>query len=72
MSSYITNDSRTSAERAFRQHLALFTNHTMTAEAYADLITEDVVHEYPYAPFANRVEGRDAVTAQLVKNSILM
>ncbi|WP_240486055.1 nuclear transport factor 2 family protein [Anditalea andensis] len=40
----------------------------MTAEAYGNLITEDVVHEYPYAPvpFANRVEGRDAVMAHLV------
>lgn len=40
----------------------------MTAEAYANLITEDVVHEYPYAPapFANRVQGRDAVTAHLL------
>jgi ketosteroid isomerase-like protein/catechol 2,3-dioxygenase-like lactoylglutathione lyase family enzyme len=68
MNSEITNDSRTHAERAFRLHLELFTNHNMTAEAYGNLITEDVVHEYPYAPvpFANRVEGRDAVTAHLI------
>lgn len=40
----------------------------MTREAYASLLTEDAVHEYPYAPapFANRVEGRDAVTAYMV------
>jgi ketosteroid isomerase-like protein/catechol 2,3-dioxygenase-like lactoylglutathione lyase family enzyme len=68
MNSDITNDSKTRAERAFRLHLELFTNHTMTPEAYANLITDDVVHEYPYAPvpFANRVEGRHAVTAHLV------
>jgi len=68
MNSEITNHSRTHAERAFRLHLELFTNHNMTAEAYGNLVTEDVVHEYPYAPvpFANRVEGRDAVTAHLV------
>jgi ketosteroid isomerase-like protein/catechol 2,3-dioxygenase-like lactoylglutathione lyase family enzyme len=68
MSSGLTNDSMTRAERAFRQHLSLFTNDTMTAEAYVNLITEDVVHEYPYAPapFANRVQGRDAVTAHLL------
>ncbi|GAB2796526.1 hypothetical protein HNQ93_004353 [Hymenobacter luteus] len=68
MTSATTNDSTTRAEHAFRRHLALFTNPDLTPETYASLLTEDVVHEYPYAPapFANRVEGRDAVTAYMV------
>jgi len=63
----ITNDSTTRAERLFRMHLAMFTNPTMTQEAYASLFTEDAVHEYPYAPapFAKQIEGRDAITAYI-------
>ena len=63
-----TDDSKTRAQRAFRAHLALWTNPTMTREAYASLLTEDAVHEYPYAPagFPKRVEGRDAITAYMV------
>ncbi|AII54400.1 nuclear transport factor 2 family protein [Hymenobacter sp. APR13] len=55
------------AERAFRQHLSLFTDPTMTREAYASLLTEDAVHEYPYAPapFASRLEGRAAITTYI-------
>jgi len=68
MTSAITDDSTTRAERTFQMHLALFTNPTMTREAYASLLTEDAVQEYPYAPapFPKRVEGRDAVTAYMV------
>lgn len=55
------------AERLFRMHLAMFTDPAMTREAYANLFTEDAVHEYPYAPapFAKQVEGRDAITAYI-------
>ena len=68
MNSAITDDSTSRAERAFRMHLSLFTNPAMTAEAYANLLIEDVVQEYPFAPapFPNRVAGREAVTAYLV------
>ena len=68
MTSTITDDSTTRAERAFRMHLALFTDPTMTREAYANLLTEDAVQEYPYAPdpFPKRIEGREAITAYMV------
>lgn len=68
MTTPITDDRLERAERAFHQHLALFTTPGMTAETYASLLTEDAVHEYPYAPapFPARIEGRDAVTAYIL------
>lgn len=67
MTSTIIDKSAASAERLFRMHLAMFTDPTMTQEAYANLFTEDVVHEYPYAPapYSTKVEGRDAITAYI-------
>lgn len=64
MNSIITDNSAARAERLFRMHLAMFTDPAMTREAYADLWTEDAVHEYPYAPapYSKRLEGRDTIT----------
>jgi len=61
----ITTNGMGRAERAFKLHLTLFTSKDMTTEAYSSFITDDVIYEFPYAPapFANRLEGRDAVAA---------
>ncbi|THU30239.1 hypothetical protein FAM09_30530 [Niastella caeni] len=67
MNTTITDNSAARAERLFRMHLAMFTDSAMTREAYANLWTEDAVHEYPYAPapYSKQVEGRDAITAYI-------
>ena len=67
MNSTITENSTARAERLFRMHLAMFTDPYMTREAYADLWTEDAVHEYPYAPapYSKKLEGRDTITAYI-------
>jgi uncharacterized protein len=45
----------------------MFTDPAMTREAYANLWTEDAVHEYPYAPapYSKKLEGRDVITAYI-------
>ena len=67
MNSIITENSAARAERLFRMHLAMFTDPTMTQETYANLWTEDAMHEYPYAPapYSKKLEGRDAITAYI-------
>jgi uncharacterized protein len=67
MNSTITENSAARAERLFRMHLAMFTDPAMTREAYANLWTEDAVHEYPYAPapYSKKLEGRDVITAYI-------
>ena len=64
MKSIITDKNATHAESIFRMHLAMFTDPTMTREAYSNLWTEDATHEYPYAPapYSKEVKGRDAIT----------
>jgi len=67
MNSTITDKNAARAERLFRMHLAMFTDPAMTPQAYANLFTEDAVHEYPYAPapYSRQVKGRDAITAYI-------
>jgi uncharacterized protein len=67
MNSTITDNSAARAERLFRMHLAMFTDPTMAREAYANLWTEDAVHEYPFAPapYSRQLVGRDAITAYI-------
>jgi len=67
MNSTITENSAARAERLFRMHLVIFTDPTMTREAYAGLWTEDAVHEYPYAPapYSKKLEGRETITAYI-------
>jgi hypothetical protein len=67
MNSIITDKSAARAEHLFRMHLAMFTDPNMTREAYANLWTEDAVHEYPFAPapYSKQIEGRDAITAYI-------
>lgn len=67
MNTIITDNSAARAERLFRMHLAMFTDPAMTREAYANLWTEDAVHEYPFAPapYSTQIEGRDAITAYI-------
>lgn len=64
MNATITDNSAALAEQLFRTHLAIFTDPAMSREAYANLWTEDAVHEYPYAPapYSKRLEGRDTIT----------
>ena len=67
MNAIITDNSAARAERLFRMHLAMFTDPTMTREAYANVWTEDAVHEYPYAPapYSKQLEGRDTITTYI-------
>ena len=67
MHSIIADNSAVLAERLFKMHLAMFTDPAMTREAYANLWTEDAVHEYPYAPapYPPKLEGRDTITSYI-------
>ncbi|WP_229216484.1 nuclear transport factor 2 family protein [Dyadobacter sp. 3J3] len=67
MKTTITDHSAARAERVFLMHLSMFTNPDMALEDYANLYTDDAVHEYPYAPapFSTKLEGRDAIAAYI-------
>lgn len=49
------------AQRVFEAHLALF--NPQNTSHYAELLTDDAVFEFPYAPdaFPSRVEGKEAI-----------
>jgi ketosteroid isomerase-like protein len=68
------NSSTERARRAFEAHLAVFD--PQSTSNYAELLTDDAVYEFPFAPaaFPSRVEGREAIAEymtglpQLAKN----
>jgi len=61
--SITTVQQRDEAVRLFSAHLALWTASNPKEYPYADLLTDDVVYEYPYANNDSglRVEGRNSV-----------
>lgn len=66
MTAIINEENKINAENVFHKHLSMFTT-GMSKEEYANLFTEDAVQEYPYAPapFATKIEGRDAIAAYI-------
>lgn len=66
MTAIINEESKIHAEKVFQKHLSMFTT-GMSQEDYANLFTENAVQEYPYAPapFATKIEGRDAIAAYI-------
>ncbi|MGD1317810.1 nuclear transport factor 2 family protein [Chryseobacterium sp. 2R14A] len=66
MTAIINEEKKINAENVFHKHLSMFTD-GMSKEDYANLFTEDAVQEYPYAPapFATKIEGRDAIAAYI-------
>jgi uncharacterized protein len=55
------NSSTERARRVFETHLAVFD--PQSTSNYAELLTDDAVQEYPFAPagFLSRVEGKEAI-----------
>ncbi|MBN3908096.1 MAG: nuclear transport factor 2 family protein [Nostoc sp. NMS1] len=49
------------ARRVFEAHLAVFD--PQSTSNYAELLTDDAVYEFPFAPagFPSRVEGKEAI-----------
>jgi uncharacterized protein len=60
------NPSTERARRVFGAHLDLF--NPQSTSNYAELLTEDAIQEYPFAPagFASRVEGKEAIVEYMM------